>query len=159
MPRMGAFKFRGAFTVLYHFDAAQRKASVVALSSDNRAQRIALAARELGIPATIVMPRKVPAAEVATTQGYGATVVLYDRYIEDREQSTRAMAPQYGLKVIPPFDHADVLAGQGTARRRRSCSRQSAHSTRCSCAWTAAGSCRARRWPRGPCRPAASSTA
>ena len=95
----------GAFTVLYHFDAVQR---------------IALAARELGIPATVVMPREVRAAEVATTQGYGATVVLYDRYIEEREQSTRAMAPQYGLKVIPPFDHPDVLAGQGTAWRRRS---------------------------------------
>ncbi|WP_426307244.1 threo-3-hydroxy-L-aspartate ammonia-lyase [Acidovorax facilis] len=115
--RMGAFKFRGAFNALSRFDAAQRRAGVVAFSSGNHAQGIALAARELGIPATIVMPEDAPAAKVAATRGYGATVVLYDRYTEDREQITRSLAQQHGLTMIPPFDHADVLAGQGTAAK------------------------------------------
>jgi threonine dehydratase len=117
LQRMGAFKFRGAFNALARFDAAQRKAGVVAFSSGNHAQGIALAARELGIPATIVMPQDAPAAKVAATQGYGATVVFYDRYTEDREQITRALADRHGLTLIPPFDHADVLAGQGTAAK------------------------------------------
>ena len=117
LQRMGAFKFRGAFNALARFDAAQRKAGVVAFSSGNHAQGIALAARELGIPATIVMPQDAPAAKVAATQGYGATVVFYDRYTEDREQITRALAERHGLTLIPPFDHADVLAGQGTAAK------------------------------------------
>ena len=115
--RMGAFKFRGAFNALARFDAAQRRAGVVAFSSGNHAQGIALAARELGIPATIVMPQDAPAAKVAATQGYGATVVMYDRYTQDREQITRDLAQQHGLTMIPPFDHADVLAGQGTAAK------------------------------------------
>ena len=115
--RMGAFKFRGAFNALARFDAAQRRAGVVAFSSGNHAQGIALAARELGIPATIVMPQDAPAAKVAATRGYGATVVMYDRYTQDREQITRDLAQQHGLTMIPPFDHADVLAGQGTAAK------------------------------------------
>lgn len=115
--RMGAFKFRGAFNALARFDAAQRRAGVVAFSSGNHAQGIALAARELGIPATIVMPQDAPAAKVAATRGYGATVVTYDRYTQDREQITRDLAQQHGLTLIPPFDHADVLAGQGTAAK------------------------------------------
>ena len=117
LQRMGAFKFRGAFNALAKFDAAQRKAGVIAFSSGNHAQGIALAARELGIPATIVMPQDAPAAKVAATQGYGAAVVFYDRYTQDREQITRDLAERNGLTLIPPYDHADVLAGQGTAAK------------------------------------------
>ena len=117
LQRMGAFKFRGAYNALAKFSPAQRKAGVVAFSSGNHAQGIALAARELGIPATIVMPQDAPAAKVAATQGYGATVVFYDRYTQDREQITRDLAQQNGLTLIPPYDHADVLAGQGTAAK------------------------------------------
>jgi threonine dehydratase len=114
LQRMGAFKFRGGFNALSKFDAAQRKAGVVAFSSGNHAQAIALSARLLGIPATIVMPLDAPAAKVAATRGYGATVVTYDRYTEDREQIGRELAARHGLTLIPPYDHADVIAGQGT---------------------------------------------
>jgi threo-3-hydroxy-L-aspartate ammonia-lyase len=117
LQRMGAFKFRGAYNALAQFDAAQRKAGVIAFSSGNHAQGIALAARELGMPATIVMPQDAPAAKVAATQGYGAQVVFYDRYTQDREQITRDLAERDGLTMIPPYDHADVLAGQGTAAK------------------------------------------
>ncbi len=117
LQRMGAFKFRGAYNALAKFDAAQRKAGVIAFSSGNHAQGIALAARELGMPATIVMPQDAPAAKVAATQGYGAQVVFYDRYTEDREQITRSLAERNGLTLIPPYDHADVIAGQGTAAK------------------------------------------
>ncbi|CAN7525445.1 threo-3-hydroxy-L-aspartate ammonia-lyase [Acidovorax sp. LjRoot194] len=117
LQRMGAFKFRGAYNALAQFDAAQRKAGVIAFSSGNHAQGIALAARELGMPATIVMPQDAPAAKVAATQGYGAQVVFYDRYTQDREQITRELAERDGLTMIPPYDHADVLAGQGTAAK------------------------------------------
>ena len=117
LQRMGAFKFRGAYNALAQFSPAQRKAGVIAFSSGNHAQGMALAARELGIPATIVMPQDAPAAKVAATQGYGATVVFYDRYTQDREQITHDLAERHGLTVIPPYDHADVLAGQGTAAK------------------------------------------
>lgn len=113
--RMGAFKFRGAFNALSRFDDRQRKAGVVAFSSGNHAQGIALAARLLGIPATIVMPHDAPAAKVAATREYGASVVLYDRYSEDREAIGRELARQHGLTLIPPYDHPDIIAGQGTA--------------------------------------------
>src|SRR5688572_31637409 len=83
--RVGAFKFRGAFNALSRFDPAQRRAGAVSFSSGNHAQAIALAAQLLGIPATIVMPRDAPALKVAATRGYGAEIVLYDRYTEDRE--------------------------------------------------------------------------
>jgi len=115
--RMGAFKFRGAFNALSRFDAAQRRAGVVAFSSGNHAQAIALSARLLGMPATIVMPRDAPAAKVAATRGYGGEVVLYDRYTEDREQIGRDLAQRRGLTLIPPYDHPDVIAGQGTAAK------------------------------------------
>ena len=117
LQRMGAFKFRGAFNALSRFDAAQRRAGVVAFSSGNHAQAIALSARILGIPATIVMPHDAPASKVAATRGYGGTVVAYDRYTEDREAIGRRLAEQHGLTLIPPFDHADVIAGQGTAAK------------------------------------------
>jgi|EP01034_Spumella_vulgaris_P033680 threonine dehydratase len=117
MQRMGAFKFRGAFNALSRFDAAQRKAGVVAFSSGNHAQAIALSARLLGIPATIVMPQDAPAAKVAATKGYGGKVVMYDRYTEDREAIGRRLAEEGGLTLIPPYDHPDVIAGQGTAAK------------------------------------------
>jgi threonine dehydratase len=115
--RMGAFKFRGAFNALSKFDATQRKHGVVAFSSGNHAQGIALSAQLLGIPATIVMPYDAPAAKVAATTEYGATVVAYDRYTEDREAIGRQLAQEQGLTLIPPYDHPDILAGQGTAAK------------------------------------------
>jgi threonine dehydratase len=115
--RMGAFKFRGAFNALSQFDAQQRKAGVVAFSSGNHAQAIALSARLLGMPATIVMPKDAPAAKVAATQGYGGQVVLYDRYSEDREAIGAKLAQERGMTLIPPYDHAHVIAGQGTAAK------------------------------------------
>ena len=117
LQRMGAFKFRGAFNALSKFSPAQRKAGVVAFSSGNHAQAIALSARLLGIPATIVMPLDAPVAKVAATKGYGGNVVLYDRYTEDREQIGRDLADKHGLTLIPPYDHLDVIAGQGTAAK------------------------------------------
>ncbi len=117
LQRMGAFKFRGAFNALSQFDAMQRKAGVVAFSSGNHAQAIALAARILGIPATILMPHDAPAMKVAATKGYGGNVVVYNRYTEDREQIGRALAEQHGMTLVPPYDHAHVIAGQGTAAK------------------------------------------
>ncbi|GHC22071.1 serine/threonine dehydratase [Kushneria pakistanensis] len=113
--RVGAFKFRGAFNALSKFSAEQKRAGVVAFSSGNHAQAIALSARILGIPATIVMPEDAPAAKVAATEGYGGNVVRYDRYTEDREQIGRDLAEKHGMTLIPSYDHPDVLAGQGTA--------------------------------------------
>lgn len=113
--RMGAFKFRGAFNALSKFDAAQRKGGVIAFSSGNHAQAIALSARLLSMPAVIVMPKDAPAAKVAATKGYGADVVMYDRFTEDREALTKRLAQERGMTMIPPYDHPDVLTGQGTA--------------------------------------------
>ncbi|HDR9584387.1 TPA: threo-3-hydroxy-L-aspartate ammonia-lyase [Burkholderia stabilis] len=117
LQRMGAFKFRGAFNALSRFNAEQRRNGVVAFSSGNHAQAIALSARILGIPATIVMPQDAPVAKMEATRGYGGKVVTYDRYTEDREQIGRDLAAQHGLTLIPPYDHADVIAGQGTAAK------------------------------------------
>jgi threonine dehydratase len=117
MQRMGAFKFRGACNALARFTPEQRRAGVVAFSSGNHAQAIALSARLLGVPATIVMPQDAPAAKVAATRGYGGNVVLYDRYTEDREQIGRDLAAKHGYTLIPPYDHPDVIAGQGTAAK------------------------------------------
>jgi threo-3-hydroxy-L-aspartate ammonia-lyase len=115
--RSGAFKFRGAFNALSKFDEHQRRTGVVAFSSGNHAQAVALSASLLGIQATIVMPHDAPAVKVAATQGYGGNVVIYDRYKEDREQIGRDLAQKHGLTLIPPYDHPDVVAGQGTAAR------------------------------------------
>lgn len=115
--RMGAFKFRGAMNALQQFSPTQKRAGVVAFSSGNHAQAIALAAKLLDIPATIVMPHDAPAAKVAATRGYGGKVVFYDRYTEDREQIGRDLAQQNGLTLIPPYDHPHVIAGQGTAAK------------------------------------------
>ena len=115
--RMGAFKFRGAFNALSKFDDRKRRAGVVAFSSGNHAQAIALSAKLLGMPATIVMPHDAPASKVAATKGYGGNVVIYDRYKEDRELIGRDLAEKHGLTLIPPYDHPDVIAGQGTAAK------------------------------------------
>ena len=117
LQRMGAFKFRGAFNALSRFSPEQRRAGVVAFSSGNHAQGTALAARLLGMPATIVMPHDAPAAKVEATKGYGAQVVMYDRFTEDREQIGRDLAQRHGYTLIPPYDHPDVIAGQGTAAK------------------------------------------
>lgn len=115
LQRMGAFKFRGAMNALLQFSEQQKTAGVLAFSSGNHAQAIALAAQQLGIKATIIMPEDAPKTKVAATRGYGATVVSYNRYTEDREQIGRDMAEREGYTLIPPYDHPDVLAGQGTA--------------------------------------------
>lgn len=115
--RMGAFKFRGAFNALSKFDEDQRRRGVVAFSSGNHAQAIALSARLLEMPATIVMPHDAPAVKVTATKGYGGNVVIYDRYKDDREQIGRELAQTQGLTLIPPYDHPDVIAGQGTAAK------------------------------------------
>ena len=115
LQRMGAFKFRGAYNALSQFTSEQRRTGVVAFSSGNHAQAIALSARLLGMPATIVMPNDAPQIKVDATRGYGAEVQLYDRYKEDREAIGRKLADERGMTLIPPFDHPHVMAGQGTA--------------------------------------------
>jgi threonine dehydratase len=115
--RMGAFKFRGAYNAIARFTPAQKKAGVIAFSSGNHAQAIALSAREQGIPAVIVMPADAPAVKLAATRGYGAEVITYDRYTQDREAVTLAIAAERGMTVVPPFNHVDVMAGQGTAAK------------------------------------------
>ncbi|MFI4891298.1 MAG: threo-3-hydroxy-L-aspartate ammonia-lyase [Steroidobacterales bacterium] len=113
--RMGAFKFRGAFNALCRLDAAARSRGVIAFSSGNHAQAIALSARLLDVESTIVMPQDAPLAKVEATRDYGGRVVSYDRYRENREDIARRLATERGLSVIPPYDHPDVIAGQGTA--------------------------------------------
>lgn len=115
--RMGAFKFRGAFNAVSKLSAEQRRRGVVTYSSGNHAQAIALACQLLEVPATIVMPHDAPAAKVAATSGYGGKIVRYDRYAEDREEIGRALADGQGLALIPPYDHPDVIAGQGSAAK------------------------------------------
>jgi threonine dehydratase len=117
LQRMGAFKFRGAFNALSRFDAAQRKGGVITFSSGNHAQAIALSARLLGIPAVILMPLDAPQAKVDATKGYGAEVIQFDRYKQDREALTAELAGQRRMTLIPPYDHPDVMAGQGTAAK------------------------------------------
>ncbi len=118
LQRMGAFKFRGAYNALSRLDPAQRAAGVVAFSSGNHAQAVALAGSLLGIPATIVMPADAPAVKVAATRGYGAEVVFYDRAAgQGREEVAGRISREKGATLIPPFDHRDVIAGQGTAAK------------------------------------------
>jgi threonine dehydratase len=117
LQRIGAFKFRGGYNALSRFSPDQRRRGVVAFSSGNHAQAIALSAQLLGIPATIVMPEDAPASKLAATRGYGADIVLYDRYTADRAQIGRDLAAKTGATIIPPYDHPDVIAGQGTAAK------------------------------------------
>jgi len=111
----GAFKFRGASNAVARLDDAQRQRGVVAFSSGNHAQAMARAAAEAGAPCVIVMPADAPATKLAATRGYGAEVVLYDRRTEDREAIGARLALERGLALIPPYDHPDIIAGQGTA--------------------------------------------
>jgi threonine dehydratase len=115
--RTGAFKFRGAFNALSSLSEDARRRGIVAFSSGNHAQATALAARLLGIPATIVMPLDAPASKLAATRAYGGEIVGYDRYRESRENIAAKLATERGLSVIPPYDHPAVIAGQGTAAR------------------------------------------
>lgn len=115
LQRMGAFKFRGGYNSLAQFTPEQRAAGVITYSSGNHAQAIALSARLLGMKAVIIMPEDAPAIKIAATRGYGAEVVLYDRYKENREEIGNRLAAEQGLTLIPPYDHPHVMAGQGTA--------------------------------------------
>jgi len=118
LQRMGAFKFRGAYNALSRLAPGERTRGVVAFSSGNHAQAVALAGSLLGIPATIVMPADAPAVKVAATRGYGAEVVFYDRAAgQSREAAAQRIAAERGATVIPPFDHEAVIAGQGTAAK------------------------------------------
>ncbi len=115
LQRMGAFKFRGGYNSVNVLSDAERARGVVAFSSGNHAQAVALAAQLHGCRATIVMPHDAPALKLAATRGYGAEVVLYDRYKEDRAAIAKALVEQRGAALIPPYDHLPVMAGQGTA--------------------------------------------
>jgi threo-3-hydroxy-L-aspartate ammonia-lyase len=115
--RIGAFKFRGAFNALSRLDPGAKARGVVAYSSGNHAQAVAAAGAMLGVPTVIVMPEDAPAVKVAATRGYGAEVVLYDRATMSREALAAQIAGGRGLTLIPPFDHPDVVAGQGTAAK------------------------------------------
>jgi threonine dehydratase len=115
LQRGGAFKFRGAYNAIAQLSDEQRARGVVAFSSGNHAQAVALAASLLGTHATILMPTDAPATKLDATRGYGAEVVTYDRYGADRETLASALADERGLAMIPPFDHPHVVAGQGTA--------------------------------------------
>jgi threonine dehydratase len=115
LQRGGAFKFRGAYNRLAALSPEERARGVVAFSSGNHAQGVALAARELSVPATVVMPSDAPALKLAATREYGAEVVTYDRLTQDREGIARQLAQERGLTLVPPYDHPLIMAGQGTA--------------------------------------------
>ena len=115
LQRAGAFKFRGAYNALSLLTPEQRRRGVVAFSSGNHAQGLALAAKVLNVPAVVVMPLDAPPIKVDATRGYGAEVVFYDRLTGDREAIAQQLAAERKLTVIPPFDHPHIIAGQGTA--------------------------------------------
>ncbi|HVH25983.1 MAG TPA: threo-3-hydroxy-L-aspartate ammonia-lyase [Vicinamibacterales bacterium] len=113
--RAGAFKFRGAYNALSRLSADERRRGVLTFSSGNHGQAIALAGRLLDIPRVIVMPTDAPAVKRRATEAYGGEVIAYDRQTGDRESIGRRIAAERGLTVVPPYDHADIIAGQGTA--------------------------------------------
>ncbi len=113
--RTGSFKFRGAYNAVAASSSEQRRRGIAAYSSGNHAQAVACAAALLGTSAVVVMPHDAPASKVAATSGYGARIVAYDRYRESREEVTAALVDAEGRVLIPPYDHHDVMAGQGTA--------------------------------------------
>ena len=115
LQRAGAFKFRGAFNALSRLSEDQRRRGVVTYSSGNHAQAVALAGQLLDIPRIIVMPSDAPAVKRAATLAYGGEILSYDRDRENRETIGRRLAEERGLTLIPPFDHRDIIAGQGTA--------------------------------------------
>ena len=115
LQRVGAFKFRGAYNAVSRLTAEQLARGIAAYSSGNHAQAVALAARELGSTAAIVMPADTPASKLAAVTGYGAEIITYDRYTGNREQIGERLAAERGLALIPPYEHPHVMAGQGTA--------------------------------------------
>lgn len=115
--RIGAFKFRGACNAITALDDERRRRGVLTFSSGNHAQAIALAGKLQNVPTTIIMPMDAPAIKITATRGYGGEVVFYDRYKEDREALGRKLAAERGLTLIPPYDHPDIIAGQGTAAK------------------------------------------
>lgn len=115
LQRAGSFKFRGAFNTLSQFTPEQRRHGVLAFSAGNHAQAIALAARLLDMPVLIVMPEDAPASKMAATREYGAQVVTYNRYTEDREAISQRIAQERGMTLVGPSEHPHVIAGQGTA--------------------------------------------
>jgi threonine dehydratase len=117
LQRAGAFKFRGAYNAMASLSLAERRRGVVAFSSGNHAAAIALAGQLLSVPRVIVMPHDAPAVKRAAAEGYGAEIVLYDRDRDDREAIGRKLSSERGLVLIPPYDDAAVIAGQGTAAR------------------------------------------
>src|SRR5258708_11687056 len=116
--RMGAFKFRGAYNAMSRLSPEERGRSVLAYSSGNHAQAVAVAGKMLGIRVTIVMPADAPAVKLDATRGYGAEVVLYDKHKEVREEGAERTARERGLAMIPPFDHPHAIAGQATAAQK-----------------------------------------
>ena len=117
LQRAGAFKFRGAYNALSMLTPAERRQGVVTFSSGNHAQAIALAGQLLDVPRVIVMPSDAPEVKRVATAGYGGEIVLYDRDREDREAIGRRLAAERGLALVPPYDDARIIAGQGTAAR------------------------------------------
>ena len=115
LQRTGSFKIRGAYNCISRLSDDEKKRGVVAFSSGNHAQGVGCAAKMLGVPATIVMPEDAPAIKVANTKGFGAKVVLYDRFKESRDDIAREIAEKEGLVVVPSYDHAEIIAGHGTA--------------------------------------------
>jgi threonine dehydratase len=113
--RAGAFKFRGAYNALSRLDPAARRRGVLTWSSGNHAQAVALAGCLLDVPTTIVMPADAPRVKLEATAGYGGRIVTYDRHAQVREEVGRRIAAEQDLAIVPPYDHADVIAGQGTA--------------------------------------------
>ncbi len=117
LQRMGAFKFRGGYNAIANLTPEQKRAGVITFSSGNHAQAIALSGRLLNVATIIIMPEDAPAAKKAATEEYGATVVTYDRYTQNRDDIARQMQEQTGMTLIPPYDHLHVIAGQGTAAK------------------------------------------
>jgi threonine dehydratase len=114
LQRTGSFKFRGAYNAISQIPAEKRKNGVVAFSSGNHAQGVAAAAQMLGMPAWIIMPEDAPAIKIARTKAFGATVVPYDRYTQDREKMGEELQAKYGATLVKPYDDPNIIAGQGT---------------------------------------------
>lgn len=114
LQHCGSFKFRGAFNLISQLDDAQKKSGVIAWSSGNHAQGVARAARDFGVPATIVMPTDAPRLKIENTRALGAEIIHYDRYSEDREAIARSIQDERGMVLAPSFDHPHIIEGQGT---------------------------------------------
>jgi threonine dehydratase len=115
LQRMGAFKFRGAYNRIVQIDGEARARGVVAFSSGNHAQGVALASKLLGVPAVIVMPSDAPASKIAATRAYGAEIIFYDRHKSHRAEIAQELCVERNATLIPPFDDPEIIAGAGTA--------------------------------------------